>query len=194
MVLILTVAVILQPALFCRVASAHATDAQWHLYRQSPVIEKKHLQATKPSDREIVLSRVFAVPQATVFAALTKPEHLLIWMQPKEMPLVTCEVDLRKGGSFRYVFQRPSGAKIEVRGAYEAVDAPRGFTYKETYDFSPLMIHVTTSLEASGQETTFKQTLVYSSKRERDEDFDGVVTSSEQVYHQLDRYLAQIQR
>jgi len=118
----------------------------------------------------------------------------LIWMQPKDMPLVTCEVDLRKGGTFRYVFQRPSGAKIEVRGAYEAVDAPRGFTYKETYDFSPLILHVTTSLEASGQETTFKQTLVYSSKSERDEDFEGVVTSSEQVYQRLDRYLEQTHR
>jgi uncharacterized protein YndB with AHSA1/START domain len=152
------------------------------------------MQITKPSDNETVLTRTFAAPRETVFAALTQPEHLSRWMKATGMELAACEVDLRAGGTFRSVFQRPNGRRIEVRGAYEAVDPPHRFVYTETYDFSPLRIHVTTDLDAAGRETVFRQTLVYSSKQERDEDFDGVATSATEAYAELERYLTQIRR
>ncbi|NIR51277.1 hypothetical protein GWO43_21945 [candidate division KSB1 bacterium] len=152
------------------------------------------MQITKPSDNEIVLIRTFSAPRETVFAALTQAEHLLRWMKPTDMAIVVCEVDLRVGGAFRYVFQRSSGRKIEVRGDYEAVDPPHRFMYMETYDFSPLKVLVTTTLEVSDEETVFKQTLGYSSKQERDADFDGVVTSAAEAYEKLERYLAQIRQ
>ena len=147
------------------------------------------MQATKPSDREIVLTRTFAAPRQAVFDALTQPNQIVQWMKPTHMSLVTCEVDLRAGGSLRYVFQRPGGTKIEVRGIYETVDPPRQFRYTETYDFSPLKVLVTTALDHVGSETRFKQTMTYSSKQERDDDFDGVATSSTEVYANLERYL-----
>ncbi len=150
------------------------------------------MQVTKPSENETVLTRTFAAPRETVFAALTQPEHLAHWMKATGMELAACEVDLRAGGSFRYVFQRPNGRKIEVRGAYEAVDPPRRLVYIETYDFSPLEIHVTTDLDVADRGTLFRQTLVYSSKQERDEDFDGVATSATEAYAELEPYLAQI--
>lgn len=148
------------------------------------------MQASKPSDREIVLTRTFAAPPQAVFAALTEAKHIVNWMKPTNMSLVRCEVDLRAGGSFRWVFQRPSGARIEVIGAYDAVDPPRLFAYTETYDFSPLKVLVTTVLEQAGRDTVFKQRITYSSKQERDEDFDGVATSATEVYAGLERYLA----
>jgi uncharacterized protein YndB with AHSA1/START domain len=154
--------------------------------------EEVKMLAEKPSDRTIVLSRSFAAPQAKVFAALTRPEHLLRWMQPAKMPLVAAEVDLREGGSFRYTFGRPSGAKIEVRGAYSRVDAPNGFAYLESYDFSPLVIEVETSLEKDGERTVFRQTLTYASPEARDEDFPGVSTSAAEVYAKLEQYLAEM--
>ena len=70
-----------------------------------------------------------------------------------------------------------------------AVDPPRTFVYRETYDFSPLKVLVTTALDQAGSETVFKQTIVYSSKQERDDDFDGVATSATEVYANLERYL-----
>ena len=123
-----------------------------------------------------------------------KPNQIVQWMKPTHMSLVTCEVDLRAGGSLRYVFQRPGGTKIEVRGIYESVDPPRQFRYTETYDFSPLKVLVTTALDQVGSETLFKQTMTYSSKQERDDDFDGVVTSSTEVYANLERYLRSSRR
>lgn len=154
--------------------------------------EEVEMLAEKPSDREIVLSRKFAAPRARVFAALTQTEHLLRWMQPAKMPLVAAEVDLRAGGSFRYTFARPSGKKIEVRGAYSRVDEPSGFAYRESYDFSPLEIEVETRLRDEGGGTLFEQKLTYASQEARDEDFPGVAESSAEVYAKLDRYLAEM--
>jgi uncharacterized protein YndB with AHSA1/START domain len=148
------------------------------------------MQTTKTSDNEIVLTRTFASPREAVFAALTQAEHLVHWMKPTDMALVHCEVDLRGDGSFRYVFQRPSGFKVEVRGAYELVDPPHQLVYAETYDFSPLKVLVTTVLEVADEKTVFKQTLGYPSEKERDDDFDGVATSAAEGYDKLDRYLS----
>ena len=99
------------------------------------------------------------------------------------MPLAETHVDGRPSGSFRYVFQRPSGKQIEVRGAYQTFD----------HDFSPLRIDVTTALDDVSGETRLTQTLRYASARERDEDFVGVSTSSREAYAKLARYLSKME-
>jgi uncharacterized protein YndB with AHSA1/START domain len=150
------------------------------------------MQVTKPSDQEIVLTQRFAAPRATVFAAMTQPDHLMRWMKATGMTLVACDVDGRAGGSFRYVFQRPNGRKIEVRGAYQSFDPPGGFRYTETYDFSPLVVQVATTLVEAEGKTVFTQTLRYASRQERDEDFEGVATSATEAHANLKRYLTQL--
>jgi uncharacterized protein YndB with AHSA1/START domain len=147
-----------------------------------------------PSDKEIVLTRTFSAPRERVFAALTQPDEIAQWMESTGMELVTAEVDLRVGGALRYVFKRPNGRKLEVRGVFRAVDSPQSITYLESYDFSPLQVLVTTSLRSTGKTTQFTQTLLYSTKAERDEDYDGVVTSSAEAHEELERYLKKPKR
>jgi uncharacterized protein YndB with AHSA1/START domain len=146
-------------------------------------------QVTKVSDREIVVTVTFPVPRPVLFDALTRPEHFQQWMGAAGMTLEDARVDPRAGGGFRFVFRRPSGRTIEVRGAYRTFDPPRGFAYVETYDFSPLRIDVTTGLEDAGGETRFTQTLRYASAHERDEDFEPVASSSREAYAKLAQYL-----
>jgi len=173
-----------------KIVALFLITAMVQLAAQAPAKKESTVQATKPSDLEIVLTRTFTAPRQAVFDALTQEKHLVHWMKPTHMSLVKCEVDLRDGGSFRYVFQRPSGAKMEVRGAYQMVDPPHGFAYIETYDFSPLKVMVATALDQAGSNTVFTQTLKYPSKQERDDDFDGVATSATEAYDKLERYLS----
>jgi hypothetical protein len=49
------------------------------------------------------------------------------------------------------------------------VEPPNRIEYTETYDFSPLRLQVTMTLDQAGADTVFKQTIVYGSKQERDE-------------------------
>jgi uncharacterized protein YndB with AHSA1/START domain len=149
------------------------------------------LHVAKPSDTEIVLTRSFPARREVVFAALTEAAHRSRWMTPTDMTLVTCEVDVRVGGSLRYVFERPSGRRLEVRGVFEVVEPPGRFVYMESYDFSPLKVLVTTILDRAEEKTVFTQTLRYASRRERDEDFTSVATSASEVYDTLERYLLQ---
>ena len=148
------------------------------------------MQATKDADRTIVLTRTFTASRVMVFDALTRGEHLIQWMQPANMRLVHCDVDLRAGGTFRYVFERRPGRTMEVRGVYEIFDSPARLEYLESYDFSPLEVRVATSLEQDRDETVYRQTIRYASNEERDADFDGVATSAAELYAKLDRYLA----
>lgn len=146
-------------------------------------------QVTKPSDRNIVLTRSFAAPRQNVFDALTKPDQVPRWFQPTQVSLLTYETDLRVGGTFRYVFQRRSGARLEMRGVYEEVDPPARWVHTETYDFSPLKLLVTNVLDQVGAKTVLTQTILYSSKEERDRDLDSVASSSAEIHAKLEHYL-----
>jgi uncharacterized protein YndB with AHSA1/START domain len=148
------------------------------------------MQAIKQGDRAIVLTRTFAAPRPRVFDALTRAEHLIQWMQPATMAMVECEVDLRPGGAFRYLFQRRPGRTLEVRGVFETVDSPATLGYLESYDFSPLEVRVATALEEARGATGFRQTIEYRTSQERDDDFPGVATSAAELYAKLERYLA----
>lgn len=147
------------------------------------------LAVTRPSDREIVLSRSFAAPRAALFDALTRCEHLQHWMGSTGMTFADCEARPGVGGAFRYTFQRSSGRRLEVRGSYHSFEPPATFGYTETYDFSPLQVLVTTDLSEADGRTTFRQTLRYATTQERDEDFEGVATSAREAYDNLARYL-----
>ena len=61
-------------------------------------------------DRELVVTRTFKAPARRVFEAWTKPELLKQWWIPKSFGLsfLSCEIDARTGGTYRFVFRHPS--------------------------------------------------------------------------------------
>ena len=67
------------------------------------------LKITTPSDREIAMTRVFDAPRDLVFDAWTKPELLKRWLGVfGNWSFAVCEVDLRVGGKYRYVWRTTS--------------------------------------------------------------------------------------
>lgn len=64
----------------------------------------------RTSDRELVITRTFNGPAHIVFEAWTKPELLMRWWTPKSFGItfVSCELDPRTGGTYRFVFSHPS--------------------------------------------------------------------------------------
>ena len=55
--------------------------------------------------------------------------------------------------------------------------------------FSPLALLVTNVLEEVHGKTVLTQTILYSSKEERDGDLDAVSSSAAELYAKLERYL-----
>jgi uncharacterized protein YndB with AHSA1/START domain len=76
------------------------------------------------SDRELVITRVFAAPREVVFAAWTNAERLVRWWGPKDFTLPFCEIDFRAGGSYRFCMRSPEGEDHWVWGEYRQIVQP----------------------------------------------------------------------
>ena len=86
-------------------------------------------------ERDIVASRTFNAPQATVFEALTTPHVLRTWLLGPpgwEMPI--CEVDFRVGGRYRYGWSNGGTRHLAVGGEYREIEAPSRFVATERFE------------------------------------------------------------
>ncbi len=130
----------------------------------------KTLRVTTPAPTDIVLTRVFNAPRHLVFDTLTKPELLRRWFGARGWRLVECEVELRVGGSWRFVSVGPDGLKMGQGGVYREVRAPDRLVYTESYDdqWVPGESLVTAVLSECAGLTTLQTTLRYSSPEVRD--------------------------
>jgi uncharacterized protein YndB with AHSA1/START domain len=82
------------------------------------------LTVTTPTDREIVITRVFDAPRDLVWRATTEPALLKRWLHGfTGQPLVVCENDHRAGGSYRFVWKGPHG-EMSMEGVYREVVPP----------------------------------------------------------------------
>jgi uncharacterized protein YndB with AHSA1/START domain len=70
----------------------------------------------------IRLMRHFGVPRALIFQAWTEPEHVTCWWDAAGEPLVVCEIDLRPGGSFKFVTR--GHPELPFSGVYREIAPP----------------------------------------------------------------------
>jgi len=135
----------------------------------------QRLVVSTPSDREIVMTRVFNAPRRLVWAAWTRPEYVARWFGADGWTVPVCEIDLRPGGSYRYVMRGPSGEEVTMRGVYRDVVPPERLVSTETFEgfsevgYRPEDQTVSTAVltERDGK-TTWTATIVYPSKEIRD--------------------------
>ena len=90
-----------------------------------------------PTNCEIVLTRVFDAPRQMVFGTLTKPELPKRWFAPPGWSLAVCEVDLKVGGRFHFVMERPGGGRTGMRGVWCKIAAPERLVHTESFDDFP---------------------------------------------------------
>jgi uncharacterized protein YndB with AHSA1/START domain len=126
------------------------------------------LKVTTPTDREIVMTRVFDAPRRLVWDAFTKPELLRRWFGPHGWSLVVCEVDLRVGGGFRFVLRGPDGRDMGMRGVYREIVPPERSVHMESFDDYAGESQVTAVMVEEGGKTTLTATVLYHSKEIRD--------------------------
>ncbi len=124
---------------------------------------------TTPSDRELVITRVVDAPRTLVFEAWTSPEHLPQWMLgPSGWTMPVCEVDLRPGGSWHFVWRQSEGTEMEMRGVYREIAPPELLVTTESWGGDwPETLNTVTLTEEDGK-TTITQTVLYPSKEARD--------------------------
>ena len=90
------------------------------LRESDPAQMKNRTTVERTSEREFVVRRTFNAPAHLVFEAWTKPELLKLWWAPKSlgMSLLSCEADVRVGGTYRFVFGHDASKSMAFFGRY----------------------------------------------------------------------------
>jgi len=86
-------------------------------------------EATKLSEREITITRVFDAPRALVFEAWTDAAQLAQWWGPKGFTNPVCEIDVRVGGAIRIHMRSPDGQVYPMRGEFREITAPERLVF-----------------------------------------------------------------
>lgn len=129
------------------------------------------LKITTPTDREILMTRVFDAPRSLVFEAYTKPELLKRWLGVHNgWILAVCEIDLKVGGTYRYVWRGPGREEMGMGGVYLEVAPSERIVATEKFDqswYEGEAVGTVTFDEQDGK-TTLALTVRYASKDVRD--------------------------
>ena len=142
----------------------------------APTKNTRTLKLTTRGDREIVMTREFDAPRRLVFDALTKPELVKQWLLgPPGWSMPVCEIDLRVGGAYRYVWRHTDGKEMGMGGVYREIVPQERVVCSELFDepWYPGEALVTTTLAEQGGRTTLTCTILYISQEAR----DGVLKS-----------------
>jgi uncharacterized protein YndB with AHSA1/START domain len=124
---------------------------------------------TTPTDREIVITRIFDAPRADVFEAWTKPTHVARWWDPSGVPLAVCEINLHPNGAFRWVHGGSNGEGYAFTGTYREISPPEKLVFTVRMSPSgndPIAILV---FAEDGDKTKLTITMECSSKEDRDQ-------------------------
>ncbi|MFO0725313.1 MAG: SRPBCC family protein [Myxococcota bacterium] len=122
------------------------------------------------SDRELMFTRVFNAPRELVFRAWTEPQLIRRWLGVfGDITMDVCEVDLRVGGAFRYVWVSPN-MRMGLSGTYQEIVRPERLAVRLRFDESWYPgdeEDVSVFTEKNGK-TTLVQIARYASKEARD--------------------------
>lgn len=144
-----------------------------------PTQTKHALEVTTPSDREVVMVRAFDAPRELMFDAFTKPELVRRWLLgPDGWEMPVCEIDLKVGGAFHYVWRNAADARESgIGGAYREIARPGRIVHVEMFDGAPGEAVVTTAFVEREGTTKVTLTCLYESRDARDEAVESGMTS-----------------
>ena len=124
------------------------------------------------SKLDLVLERIVDVPPDLVWAAWTRPEHLVKWFTPAPWTTASCEIDLRPGGKFNVVMRSPEGQAFPSFGCYLEVVPNQRLVWTDTLvagyrpSSKPFMTGIIT-LEPKGAGTRYVATAMHSDEATR---------------------------
>ncbi|GGL45591.1 SRPBCC family protein [Caulobacter rhizosphaerae] len=151
------------------------------------------LTVDTPDDLKIVITRAFDAPRDLVFNCVTTPDLVKRWMTgPPGWTMPVCEIDLRVGGKYRYVWRNTEGQDMGMGGIYREISRPERIVSNELFDedwTGGETVATMTLAERDGR-TTLTTTVAYSSTAARDAALrSGMTEGMEMGYANLDALL-----
>jgi uncharacterized protein YndB with AHSA1/START domain len=92
---------------------------------------------TLQGDTEVLITREFNAPRHLVYKAYTTPELVRRWWAGRRGQMTVCEIDLRVGGTWRYVMTSSEGFEVAFHGTYREIVADERLVHTEVYEAMP---------------------------------------------------------
>ena len=93
----------------------------------------RNSSATKATERELVITRIFDAPRELVFKAWTEPEQLMRWWGPTDFTSPVCKIDLRVGGKYLFCMRSPEGQNYWSTGVYGEIVKPERLVCTDSF-------------------------------------------------------------
>jgi uncharacterized protein YndB with AHSA1/START domain len=124
---------------------------------------------TLPTDEQILITREFDAPRHLVYRAWTEPELVGRWWSGNRGEVTVAEVDVRVGGTWRYVMVTDDGFEAAFHGEYREIVPNERIVASEIYEGMPEVeaLNTVTFAEADGR-TTLTMLVQHASKEARD--------------------------
>lgn len=138
-------------------------------------------KVTLPSDTEILIVRDFDAAKHLVWQAYTTPELVRRWWGGSRGTVTSAEIDLRVGGTWRYVMTAGGGFEVGFHGEYREVSAPDRLVNTEVFEGAPDgMGVITMTLTETDGRTTLTERCDYGTKQVRNLVIDSGMESGMQ--------------
>jgi uncharacterized protein YndB with AHSA1/START domain len=134
----------------------------------------KTMITTRTSDTELIQTRVFDAPRKLVFQVYTDAETIPQWWGPRYLTTVVEKMEVKPGGTWRFIQRSPDGKEYAFRGEYREVVTPEKIVY--TFEFEGMPGHIiveTVTFEETNGKTTVRVMSVFQSR----EDLNGMLDS-----------------
>jgi uncharacterized protein YndB with AHSA1/START domain len=159
--------------------------------RESNSAAMKRTVVERTSDHELVVTRTFDAPAHLVFEAWSKAELFQRWWVPESagLTLLSCEMDVRTGGTYRLVFRHPmSDQPMAFFGTYKEVTPNERIVWTNEESDEGAVTTVTFAEQAGKTQVTFHER--YPTKAACDDALAGSAEGLPEQFAQLDALLA----
>jgi uncharacterized protein YndB with AHSA1/START domain len=133
------------------------------------VTASRKATVTLPADDQILITREFDAPKELVYKAWTTPELVRRWWSAKRGEVTVAEIDLRVGGTWRYVMIADGGFEVAFHGEYREIVPNERLVSTEVYEGMPDAEALDTlTLSESEGHTTMTILVQHATKEHRD--------------------------
>jgi uncharacterized protein YndB with AHSA1/START domain len=149
---------------------------------------------TLPTDTQILITRQFDAPRHLVYKAWTTPEFITRWWSGDRGDVTLAEVDLRVGGSWRYVMVANGGFEVAFHGEYREIVTDERIVATEVFEGMPDAGALTTNTftEKDGR-TTLTMLVEHATKADRDVHINsGMESGMQEAMDQLEHVAASL--
>jgi uncharacterized protein YndB with AHSA1/START domain len=133
------------------------------------VTSSRKAVVTLPEDTQILITREFDAPAHLVYRAWTEPELVRRWWSGDRGEMTSAEIDLRVGGTWRFVMTASAGFEVAFHGEYQEIVPAERIVSTEVFEGMPDAAALSTTTFSEGNGRTELRILVqHSSQEHRD--------------------------